>query len=283
MKERTIKMKVQGQRAVDGAGVNLVRVLGHSTVEAFDPFLMLDSFDSKNPDDYTKGFPWHPHRGIETITYLAQGEIDHGDSLGNKGKIKAGQSQWMTAGSGIMHQEMPQASPRMLGLQFWLNLPKKEKMTEPKYFDITQEMVGTIEEEGVVVKVIAGEYKGIKGVNPPHIQASFYDVALNPGSTVTLPVIPDETAFVFLLEGNGIICGETIEEKTAVLMEEGDQITVRALENLPLHFIFAMAKPLGESVAWGGPIVMNTREELQTAFFELDRGTFIKANAADKK
>ncbi len=282
MKERTIKMKVQGNRTIDGAGVHLVRVLGRGTVEAFDPFLMLDSFDSTNPDDYTKGFPWHPHRGIETITYLAQGEIEHGDSLGNKGKIMAGQSQWMTAGSGIMHQEMPKAAERMLGLQFWLNLAQKEKMTPPKYFDITADMVGTVEENGATVKVIAGEYKGTKGAEPPHIKASFYDVTLTEGSKITLPAKEDETAFVFTLEGEAVIGGEEIAEKTAVLMADGDAITVAAPEDKPLHFIFAMGKPLNESVAWGGPIVMNTREELQNAFVELDKGTFIKENPIDK-
>ena len=279
MKERTIKVKVQGNRTVDGAGVHLVRVLSHSTVETFDPFLMLDSFDSKNPDDYTKGFPWHPHRGIETITYLVEGEIYHIDSLGNKGSIKAGQSQWMTAGSGIMHQEMPQAAPRMLGLQFWLNLPRSEKMTQPKYFDITEEMVGLVEEEGATIKVIAGEYKGTKGVEPPHIKATFYDVTLVAGSKITLPTKADETAFVFTLEGEGIIGGEKIAEKTAVLMEDGDAITVFATKEKPLRFVFAMAKPLGEPVAWGGHIVMNTREEVQNAVSELDKGTFIKENA----
>ncbi|NLB91778.1 MAG: pirin family protein [Clostridiales bacterium] len=278
MKERKIIQKVQGNKAIDGAGVHLVRVLGHGTIESFDPFLMLDSFDSKNPEDYIKGFPWHPHRGIETITYLAQGEIDHGDSLGNSGKIQAGQSQWMTAGSGIMHQEMPQPAERMLGLQFWLNLPKEEKMTTPTYFDITEEMVGIKEEEGAIVRVIAGSYKDVKGVKPPHIQATLYDISLEAGAKITLPVIEDETVFVFLLDGDGIVAGEKINAKTAVLLDDGDTIRVEAPATSPLRFIMAMAKPLGEAVAWGGPIVMNTRDELQKAFEELDAGTFIKEN-----
>ncbi len=281
MKERSIKLTVQGNKAIDGAGVHLVRVLGIRTVEAFDPFLMLDSFDSQNPEDYIKGFPWHPHRGIETITYLAQGEMEHGDSLGNKGSIKAGQSQWMTAGSGIMHQEMPKASPRMLGAQFWLNLPKEEKMTAPKYFDITKDMVGIVEEDGAVVRVISGEYKGTKGAKPPHIQATFYDITLEAGKEIFIPVKEEETAFAFLLEGNALIAEEEIPVKTAVLMADGDTVTVKAKAQEPLRFLFAMAKPLGEAISWGGPIVMNTRAELEKAFEELEKGTFIKENPGE--
>ena len=280
MKERTIKTMVQGNRAVDGAGVHLVRVLGRATVEAFDPFLMLDSFDSKNPDDYIKGFPWHPHRGIETITYLAEGEMDHMDSLGNKGKIVAGQSQWMTAGSGIMHQEMPQASERMLGLQFWLNLPRAEKMADPQYFDITEDMVGVAQEPGATVRVIAGQYKEASGVKPHHVQATLYDVSLEPGASVSLPAKVDETVFVFLLEGDGIVAGENVPAKTAVLLEDGDTVKVGAPAGSPLRFIFAMAKPLEEPVAWGGPIVMNTQDELMRTFKELEDGSFIKHNPA---
>lgn len=276
MKERVIKKKVQGNPAIDGAGVHLVRVLGHDTLYDFDPFLMLDSFDSANPDDYVKGFPTHPHRGIETITYLVEGEIHHEDSLGNKGKIQSGQSQWMTAGSGILHQEMPQAASRILGLQFWLNLPQKEKMTEPKYFDIAGDMIGIAKEEGATIRVIAGGYKDIWGVKSPHINTTLYDVSLNSGCTLRIPTKEDETAFVFLLEGDGIVADEEIKEKTAVLLSDGDFITVAATENAGLRFIFAMAKPLGESISWGGPIVMNTKEELEKAFQELRNGTFIK-------
>jgi hypothetical protein len=276
MKERLIRQKVQGNAAIDGAGVHLVRVLGHDTLYDFDPFLMLDSFDSYNPDDYIKGFPTHPHRGIETITYLVEGEIRHEDSLGNKGKIQSGQSQWMTAGSGILHQEMPQATPRILGLQFWLNLPQKEKMTEPKYFDIAGDMIGVAQEEGAVIRVIAGRYKDVYGAKAPHINTTLYDVSLNRGCAIHIPVKEDETAFVFLLEGDGIVAGEEISAKTAVLLSDGDFITVSSMENKDLRFIFAMAKPLNEPISWGGPIVMNTKEELQKAFQELHEGTFIK-------
>lgn len=275
MKERVIKQRVQGSPAVDGAGVHLVRVLGGSTVYDFDPFLMLDSFDSENPADYIKGFPTHPHRGIETITYLVQGQIDHQDSLGNKGSILPGQSQWMTAGRGILHQEMPQPSARMLGLQFWLNLPRAEKMAPPHYFDITQDMVGVFTEPGAVVKVIAGTYKTAKGVTPPHIQASLYDVALTAGASVSIPAPEEETAFVFTLEGAGTVCGGAIPAKTAVLLKDGDTVTVTASEG-DMRLIFAMAKPLGEPIAWGGPIVMNTREELDKAFTQLRNGSFLE-------
>lgn len=276
MKERKVLQKVTGRSAVDGAGVRLVRVLGYETVYDFDPFLMLDSFDSYNPDDYIKGFPMHPHRGIETITYLVEGEIDHEDSLGNKGRIQSGQSQWMTAGSGILHQEMPQATPRVLGLQFWLNLPQREKMTEPKYFDITEDMIGIAADEGAVIRVIAGNYKDTYGVKSPHIDTTLYDISLNSGCTVNIPAKEGETAFVFLLEGSGIVAGEKASTKTAVLLSDGDSVTVSSTNQEALRLIFAMAKPLGEPISWGGPIVMNTEKELQKAFQELREGNFIK-------
>lgn len=273
---RRVKKAVQGVPAVDGAGVHLTRVLGNWTMEDFDPFLMLDSFDSRNPEDYIKGFPTHPHRGIETITYLVEGEMEHQDSLGNKGTIKSGQAQWMTAGSGIMHQEMPVAMPRILGAQLWLNLPAAEKMTEPKYFDVLVDDIGVHEEEGAVVRVLSGNYKGTTGVTPHHIPATYFDVTLEAKQTITLPVDPEETAFVFLLEGEANIAGARYAEKTAVLMEDGDTIEVSATVQEPVRFLFLAAKPLHEPVAWGGPIVMNTRRELMEAFNDLDTGNFIR-------
>ena len=276
MKIREVTRVVQGKPAVDGAGVRLNRVLGGSTIEDFDPFLMLDSFDSRNPDDYIRGFPTHPHRGIETITYLVEGEIAHEDSLGNKGLITSGACQWMTAGSGILHQEMPQEAERLLGLQLWLNLPAAEKMTNPKYFDIEPQDIGLVEENGGFVKVISGEYKGIKGVTPHHIQATMLDVKLDEGQSIEIPVKVDETVFVFLIEGAGMMSGEIFEEKTALLLGEGELVEVFALPGEVVRFILASASPLHEPVAWGGPIVMNTREELQHAFDELRAGTFIK-------
>ena len=276
MKIREVTRVVQGKPAVDGAGVRLNRVLGGSTIEDFDPFLMLDSFDSRNPDDYIRGFPTHPHRGIETITYLVEGEIAHEDSLGNKGLITSGACQWMTAGSGILHQEMPQEAERLLGLQLWLNLPAAEKMTNPKYFDIEPQDIGLVEENGGFVKVISGEYKGIKGVTPHHIQATLLDVKLDEGQSIEIPVKVDETVFVFLIAGAGMLSGEIFEEKTALLLGEGELVEVFALPGEVVRFILASASPLHEPVAWGGPIVMNTREELQHAFDELRAGTFIK-------
>lgn len=273
---RRIKKQVRGMHTVDGAGVHLTRVLGHDTVRDFDPFLMLDSFDSENPSDYIEGFPMHPHRGIETITYLIEGEIDHKDSLGNEGRIGPGQSQWMTAGSGILHQEMPQASPRMLGLQLWLNLPQDEKMTTPHYFDITHDMIGEKDLPSGAVRVIAGEFDGVKGVEPYHIEASLFDVTVNAGNSITIPTKSDETVFAFIIEGDALIGGNTVLEKTAVLFGEGGAIEVAAPDNAPMRFIFASGKPLHQEVSWGGPIVMNTRRELETAFDELRSGTFIK-------
>jgi len=278
MKHREILKTVRGQRAVDGAGVSLVRVLGNRDVYDFDPFLMLDSFDSVDPADYTAGFPWHPHRGIETITYLISGKIEHMDSLGNKGTIESGESQWMTAGSGILHQEMPMASERMLGLQLWLNLPKIEKMADPAYLGITQEMMPIVETDQATVRVLSGSYNGVSGVMPRHIQASILDVSLVKKGSITLPTKPDETVFTFLITGDAVIDAHLINEKTAVLFGAGESVTIEATPDRDLRFLLFSGKALHEPIAWGGPIVMNTREELDLAFDELRRGTFIKHN-----
>ncbi len=276
MKKRTIVKTVRGQKALDGAGVRLVRVLGNRDVEDFDPFLMLDSFDSTNPSDYTAGFPMHPHRGIETITYLISGEIEHEDSLGNKGAIHTGESQWMTAGSGILHQEMPKAADRMLGFQLWLNLPRGEKMTNPAYLSITREMMPSVKKDGAEIRVLSGELGETVGVTPDHIPATLYDVKVLKGGEIDIPTQPDETVFVFLIEGNAVIDGQLISSQTAVLFGKGNYINVSAPAKSNLRFIFFSGKPLGEPIAWGGPIVMNTREELEHAFDELRRGIFIK-------
>lgn len=273
---RKVIKTVQGQRAVDGAGVSLVRVLGHGDVNDFDPFLMLDSFDSTNPADYIKGFPMHPHRGIETITYLIEGLMEHEDSLGNKGAIKSGQCQWMTAGSGILHQEMPKSSPRMLGVQLWLNLPQSEKMTDAAYHDVTEEMISTVSLEGATLKVISGHYQGQEGTKPKYINATIYDIHLESDKSITLDTSPEENVFVFFIDGDGIIENKKIKSKTAVLFGEGDQITVTAPSSAPSRFLYLSAKPLKEPIAWGGPIVMNTHTELMHAFKELEQGTFIK-------
>ena len=275
---RSIRRIVTGKPATDGAGVKLVRVIGYNDTQDFDPFLMLDAFDSTNPEDYVKGFPWHPHRGIETITYLIRGDIAHGDSLGNKGRILDGECQWMTAGSGILHQEMPQASERMLGTQLWLNLPAKDKMTEPKYNDIVRENVPTVAEEGLNIRIISGNYKGTDGAfRGEYADALYLDAEMAPGAEWLLETDPEATLFIYIVQGAGFFgpSGEGVAEKHAVLFEKGNAFRAKASEEGARIFLMA-AKPLGEPIAWGGPIVMNTREELDLAFRELQEGTFIK-------
>ena len=276
MKHREIVKTVRGFRAVDGAGVSLVRVLGNRDVYDFDPFLMLDSFDSTDPADYTAGFPWHPHRGIETITYLISGKIEHMDSLGNKGTIESGESQWMTAGSGILHQEMPMPSERMLGFQLWLNMSKAEKMSEPAYLGITQDKIPVVAVDRAQVRVLSGIFGGVSGVLPRHIQAGILDVSLPKGERISLPTKPEETVFAFLILGDAVMDAHLLTEKTAVLFGAGDSISFEATPDRDLRFILFSGKALHEPIAWGGPIVMNTREELDLAFEELRNGSFIK-------
>lgn len=278
MNLRDIKRIVKGQRAIDGAGVKLVRVLGGNDVYDIDPFLMLDVFDSVNPNDYTKGFPMHPHRGIETITYLINGTIEHEDSLNNKGVISDGECQWMTAGSGILHEEMPKASKRMLGFQLWLNLPKEHKMSSPQYFDISKEMIPVVAEDDATIRVIAGNYKNkAQGVDPKYVKATLYDITVKPGKAITMDTIPSDNVFIFLMQGDAIINGQNLQEKTAVLFGEGDSIEIAAT-NKELRFIYFSGEPLKEPIAWAGPIVMNTNEEINKTFQELRNGNFIKHN-----
>lgn len=278
---RKVIETVTGTPAIDGAGVHLIRVLGHDTITRFDPFLMLDSFDSHNPEHYIKGFPMHPHRGIETLTYLMKGRIDHEDSLGNKGTITNGSGQWMTGGSGIMHQEMPRATEHLLGLQLWINLPAKDKMTEPKYFDIDSEKIKEIEEDNAQIRVVAGKYKNHQGAKGHHIQATVLDVTVNPDQVFTMETNPDETLFVYIVDGDARFGGENeelIRRKTAVLFDNNKDLYVHAGED-GIHFVLFSGQPVHEPVSWGGPIVMNTREELLHAFEELSDGTFIKERA----
>jgi redox-sensitive bicupin YhaK (pirin superfamily) len=272
---------VTGSHQVDGAGVKLVRVLGPAQTGAFDPFLMLDAFDSRNPADYIKGFPWHPHRGIETVTYLIEGDIEHGDSLGNKGHILAGGCQWMTAGRGIIHQEMPQASPRMLGLQLWLNLPRKDKWVRPQYRDIAAAQIPEMREEGVTVGVISGTCGRTSGATQgDYVHALILDVALQPDAVWTLAVDHDSTLFIYIVEGTGYHGkpATRVESRRAVRFGEGDEFTVRAGSE-GMRFVLCGGRPLREPIAWGGPIVMNTQEELDQAFAELDAGTFVRETA----
>jgi len=279
LKTRTISRLITGSNQVDGAGVKLVRVFGYYDTKDLDPFLMLDAFDSKNPEDYIKGFPWHPHRGIETVTYLISGDIEHQDSLGNKGSILDGSCQWMTAGEGIPHQEMPQASEEMLGLQLWINLPKKDKMVKPQYRDITSDMVPKIDEEGAIIKVISGEYKGHKGATEgDYVKATFMDVELEAGKEWSIDTPVDNTVFIYIFRGEGEF-EENFEKKVAmkngILFSKGEEFCIRAGQD-GIRFAFICGEPLNEPIAWGGPIVMNTQEELKQAFRELDEGTFIK-------
>lgn len=281
---------VRGHAAIDGAGVRLQRVLGLRTVHTFDPFLMLDGFDSTNPSDYMKGFPWHPHRGIETITYLVSGEMEHGDNLGNKGVIGNGAAQWMSAGSGIIHQEMPRESERMLGLQLWVNLPKEDKMSTPTYRDIKPEDIVVVDEESTRVRILSGEYHGHKGGSKgDHVQVTYLDVELGPDQEFVYDeATNDLTVASYLLEGTLAVEGDlsSYEKKgCAVLYSPSDEdpekreaVRVKAGPE-GARFVLLTGKPLKEPVAWGGPIVMNTREELDLAFEELNNGTFIKEEA----
>jgi len=293
MSARKCTQVVRGHHAIDGAGVHLRRVLGSRTVEDFDPFLMLDGFDSINPQDYIKGFPWHPHRGIETVTYLLQGKIEHADSLGNKGVIRDLQCQWMTAGSGIIHQEMPITSPKMLGCQLWVNLPKKEKMTEPAYRDIKQQDIPVVQEKNATVRVLSGKYYDHHGaVKDEYIKVQYLDVTLVPNAVWHYQETPNnQTLFLYLIDGtlaaNEVL--DTFEDKTCAFLmsssietnSDNDEVVVKAGVEGARFFLIA-AKPLKEPVAWGGPIVMNTDEELNEAFRELDEGSFIKHNKPQK-
>jgi len=279
MRTRTIRKIITGTTQYDGAGVKLVRVIGHDDVKEFDPFLMLDAFDSHDPDDYIKGFPFHPHRGIETVTYLIQGDIEHKDSLGNKGSILDGCCQWMTAGSGIMHQEMPKAAVRMLGVQLWLNLPRSDKMTHPQYRDISSEMIPKVQEEGCTIRIISGHYQQTSGAfQGDYVKALFLDVSINAGFQWRLESDKDATLFVYIVEGAGYFDTETqtlIDQRKAVLMNKGEEFFAQATEK-GLRFLLFSGQPIEEPIAWGGPIVMNTHQELKQAFQEIENGTFIK-------
>ena len=276
---RKIRKIVTGEHAVDGAGVRLVRVLGHKDTQDFDPFLMLDAFDSVNPEDYVKGFPWHPHRGIETVTYLIRGDIEHGDSLGNKGSILDGEFQWMTAGSGIIHQEMPKPCERMLGVQLWINLPAKDKMTAPQYHGISADNILVIDEGTRKIHVIAGTYNGKAGAfEGDYVKPLYLDVEMTPGAEWELDTDREATLFVYIVQGEGNLgpaSDDLIPAKHAVLFDAGNRFRVKAGAN-GMRFLLFAGKPLKEPIAWGGPIVMNTREELDIAFQELRDKTFVK-------
>lgn len=269
-----IKAKVQGFPAIDGGGVHLIRVLSNNTYKDFNPFLMLDSFDTDNYDDYKEGFPMHPHRGIETLTYISKGKVSHEDSMGNKKTVADGGIQWMTTGSGIMHSEKFDDVPRLLGLQLWLNMPAKEKMDEPKYLEIKPENAENFVGDGFKLKVMAGTYKDKKGADAPHNPLDYYVVKIDSGKEITIDSKKGYTNIIFTLIGDVEVDGEKVNEKTAASLS-GEKFVIKAL-NEDVELVWFASPPLDEPMEWYGPIVMNTREELYKAFQELRNGTFIK-------
>ena len=269
---------VQGFQTQDGAGVKLVRVLGNTTVKTYDPILMLDSFDSHNPEDYRAGFPMHPHRGIETISYIYKGKMSHKDSLGNEDTIENGEVQWMSAGSGIMHEESLPDSERMLGVQLWLNLPRKDKFSAPKYKALKKEDIEEIPFEGGYLRLLAGNYQDHRGHQSDYLPLDFYDIHLEGGREITIDTEEDRSIMLFTLLGQAQVEGQDIPEKTAVKLSSGQKVTIKGLDK-ENYILFISSKSLEEPIFWGGPIVMNSEEELEEAFMELRQGTFIKERA----
>ena len=299
MSIRPVKGTFQAQPTIEGAGVKLRRAFGFGNTSDFDPFLLLDDFRNENPEDYLAGFPWHPHRGIETITYVLKGTVSHGDSLGNSGTLGAGDVQWMTAGSGILHQEMPKGDEKgkMHGFQLWANLPSSLKMTSPRYQDVPGAEIPEVgDEDGTLVRVVCGSFWGKTGpVEGIAADPRYLDVWVPPGKRKTLRVETTRHAFAYIFEGTGKFRNasnpfdvrtdrvgtvgtapqEEMGNRTLVLFENGDEVTVQAGEK-GIRFLLVSGKPLEEPVAWYGPIVMNTEEQLRQAYAELQSGTFIK-------
>lgn len=300
MSIRPIKRLIKAKPTVEGAGVHLRRAFGFGTTTDFDPFLLLDDFRNDVPEDYLAGFPWHPHRGIETITYVLAGTVEHGDSLGNRGAITAGDVQWMTAGSGIIHQEMPQgdAAGRMHGFQLWGNLPGRLKMTAPRYQEVkAAEIPQVTDDDGTRAHVISGSFWGERGpIDGVAADPIYLDISIPPGQRKTLPVETSRHAFAYVFGGDGKFCNASeplavptegvgwfdttpptlAENRSLVLFDRGDEVSVQAGED-GIRFLLVSGQPLGEPVAWYGPIVMNTQEELRQAFQDLERGTFLKS------
>lgn len=272
------KLMLAGKSTYDGAGVVLRRMFSNEHANHTDPFLLLDHFGSDNPEDYMKGFPWHPHRGIETVTYMLGGMVEHADSVGNAGTIGPGDIQWMTAGGGVYHQEMPKYSKEMMhGLQLWVNLPAKHKMMEPRYRGILQRQVPVIGIPGGEVRVIAGVYENVTGpVQELVVDVEYLDVRLNKGMSLSHESRKGYTSFCYLIEGTGEFDHDRLEKAQLILFLDSGRVSVKALEYI--HYIFVTGRKIREPIAWGGPIVMNTRQELEIAFRELEQGTFIKKN-----
>jgi hypothetical protein len=299
MSIRPVKRVVSATPHTEGAGVRLRRAFGFGDTAEFDPFLLFDDFRGDNPDDYIAGFPWHPHRGIETITYVLAGNVEHGDSLGNRGSLGAGDVQWMTAGSGIMHQEMPQgdAQGRMHGFQLWANLPASLKMTAPRYQDVAaKDIPEVVDDDGTRVRVIVGDFWGKQGpVEGVAADPQYIDVSVPPGARKRLKVDTTRHAFAYVFAGSGtfrdasqprgvltegtdgsdIIRRDETGNRSLVLFDSGDEVVVQAGDE-GIRFLLVSGKPLEEPVAWHGPIVMNTQEQLRQAVSELRAGTFIK-------
>ena len=300
MSLRPVHSVTQAQPHIEGAGVKLHRAFGFGETTAFDPFLLFDDFRNDRPEDYLAGFPWHPHRGIETITYVLSGTVDHGDSLGNRGTLGAGDVQWMTAGSGILHQEMPKgdAAGRMHGFQLWANLPSSHKMTAPRYQDIkAAEIPEIVDDDGTVVRVVTGDFWGKKGpVEGVAADPRYLDISVPPGRRKVLPVETTRHAFAYVFAGSGSFrdasqpFGVLVEkglgdeemfirdqtgDRSLVLFDSGDEVVVQAGEQ-GIRFLLISGRPLEEPVAWYGPIVMNTQAELRQAIRELNDGSFIK-------
>jgi redox-sensitive bicupin YhaK (pirin superfamily) len=280
--ERKVKKLLERQLTMEGAGVKLKRVLGNDENSTLDPFLLLDHFGSDDPKDYIKGFPWHPHRGMETVTYMWTGEVEHGDSMGNKGVIKSGDVQWMTAGSGIIHQEMPKKyNGLMQGFQLWVNLPAKKKMTDPKYRGIEKQLSPIFQKDGAKIKVIAGKVNGTKGpVQDLAIDIEYFDIELTAGKTFEHATPKNYTVFAYVVEGSIEILGKQAMQGQCAVLGDGDLVKITSCNDS--RFLFISGEPLNEPVAWRGPIVMNTEEELDTAFEELEAGTFIKSSVSPK-
>jgi redox-sensitive bicupin YhaK (pirin superfamily) len=299
MSIRPIKKLIKAKPTIEGAGVHLRRAFGFGRSSEFDPFLLLDDFRNDRPEDYLAGFPWHPHRGIETITYVLAGTVDHGDSMGNRGAITAGDVQWMTAGRGILHQEMPRGDDagRMHGFQLWGNLPARLKMTAPRYQEVKAlDIPEVTDDDGTRARVVCGSFWGTKGpVDGIAADPIYLDVSVPPRKRKSLPVETTRNAFAYVFAGSGKFCNASgplavptesvgwadttppteAENRSLVLFDRGDEVTVEAGEN-GIRFLLVSGKPFGEPVAWYGPIVMNTQEELRRAFEELERGTFLK-------
>jgi redox-sensitive bicupin YhaK (pirin superfamily) len=296
---RKIKKLLRSKPTLEGAGVHLKRAFGFHHVPELDPFLLLDDFHSSNPDDYLAGFPWHPHRGIETITYMLYGTVEHGDSMGNKGIISSGDVQWMTAGSGIIHQEMPKGrhDGLMWGFQLWANLPASHKMMEPRYREVKSHQIPEVKAAGgALIRVIAGRVDGTRGpVRDIITDPEYLDVVVSPKTRFSHPVRKGYTAFAYVIEGSGAFEPDSdpfayemegsnwfdtkreraIGPESLVIFDDGDELAILTGSER-VRFLLVSGKPIHEPVAWWGPIVMNTQEELRVAFEEYDRGTFLK-------